>query len=137
MEDNKSNIAEPVKGISIAAPIGSLTAILVSVVKAVYPLGDPASPEYDLRQEWQNIGISIVIFAVPLLIHGLVLLFKYYFVTPKEEVLRRKLNADLKEYEKTFQDIDNHPERYTENDIAMFKDEYAQTRRKLHNIGKQ
>lgn len=137
MEENKSNIAEPVKGISIAATIGSLTTILVNVVKACYPLGDPSSSEYALRQEWQNIGISIVIFAVPLLIHGIVLLFKHYFVTPQEEQLRTKLNNDLKEYEKTFQDIDEHPERYSESDIAMFKEEYAQTRRQLHNIGKQ
>ena len=98
MEDNKSNIAEPVKGISTAATIGSLTAILVSVVKAVYPLGDPASPEY-FQDKNGKISVSQLLF-LRFLIHGLVLLFKYYFVTPKEEVLRRKLNADLKEYEK-------------------------------------
>ncbi|MDD7545205.1 hypothetical protein [Actinobacillus porcinus] len=137
MEDNKSNITEPVKGISIAATIGSLTAILVNVVKAYYPLGDPASSEYTTRQEWQNIWVSIVIFTVPLFIQGLVFLFKYFFVTPDEERLRERLNADLEEYGKTFKDIKTHPERYTENDIAKFREEYAETRRQLHNIGKR
>lgn len=130
-------ITKPVSATRNAAIVGSLSALMPQVAKLIYPLGDPNAADYVQRQVMQEFISAGLIFLVPFVVYVLVLLTNRYISTPEEMAEKRRLKHDFNELKNTLDDAKVNPHRYTKQEIEEFKQEFAETRKMLANIGRK
>lgn len=130
-------IAKPVSTTKNAAVIGSLSALMPQITKVIYPLGDVNAVEYVQRQSNQELISGVLIFFVPFAVYLCTLLTNRFISTPEEMAEKRRLKQDFNELKKTLDDAHKNPHRYTPQQIDEFKQDFAETRKMLANIGRK